>query len=47
LLGNTKFELYKIRSVSENNCGSEDDENLHLLCNERENASSADKLSLL
>jgi hypothetical protein len=35
LLGNTKDELYKINSLPENNDGSEDDENLLLICNKK------------
>jgi hypothetical protein len=46
-MGNTKDELYKINSLPENNYGSEDDENLRLLCFEREHASSVGKYSLL
>jgi hypothetical protein len=47
LLGNTKFEFYKINSVPKNNNGSEDDENLRLLCFEREHASNIEKYSSL
>jgi hypothetical protein len=46
-LGNTKDELYKMNSVPKNNDGSEDNENLRLLCKEREYVSSVDELSSL
>jgi hypothetical protein len=46
LLGNTKFEFYKIESVSENNYGSKDDENPHLLCSDKEYTSRVGKYSL-